>query len=92
MVLIYLNSEGDILTLQIYFYHNLLGKIGHTSLIGVKWKVLKRFYSHIMVYAVVSTLLKWHIVVSFCGLHIPLQLLLAQTHNCEIKIHFYEIT
>jgi len=26
MVLIYLNSEGDILTLKIYLYHNLLDK------------------------------------------------------------------
>jgi hypothetical protein len=72
MVFIYLNSEGDILTLKIYLYHNLLDKIGHTSLICVKWKVLKHFYIHIMLYAVVSTLLKWCIVVSFCGLHIPL--------------------
>jgi hypothetical protein len=92
MVLIYLNSEGDILTLKIYLYHNLLDKIRHTSLICVKWKVLKHFYSHIMVYAVVSTLLKWRIVVSFCRLHIPLKLLLAQTHNCEIKVHFHEIS
>lgn len=36
MVLIYLNSEDDILTLKIYLYHNLLDKIGHTSLICVK--------------------------------------------------------
>ena len=72
MVLIYLNSGGDILTLKIYLYHNLLDKIGNTSLICVKWKVLKHFYIHIMVYAVVSTLLKWRIVVSLCGLHIPL--------------------
>ena len=46
MVLIYLNSEGDILTLKIYLYHNLLDKIGHTSLLCVKWKILNRFYSH----------------------------------------------
>jgi len=36
MVLIYLNSEGDILNLKIYLYHNLLDKIGHISLICVK--------------------------------------------------------
>lgn len=85
MVLIYLNSKGDILTLKIYLYQNLLDKIGHTSLVCVQWKVSKHFYSHIIVYVVVSTLLKWRIVVSFCGLHIPLKLLLAQTHSCEIK-------
>jgi len=73
MVLIYLNSEGDILTKKYIYIIILIDKIGHTSLICVKWKVLKHFYIHIMVYAVVSTLLKWRIVVSFCGLHIPLQ-------------------
>jgi hypothetical protein len=92
MVLIYLNSKGDILTLEIYWYQNLLDKIGHTSFICVQWKVFKHFYRHIIVYVVVSTLLKWRIVVSFCGLHIPLKLLLAQTHSCEIKRNFHEIS